>query len=72
MEYITGTYIISKIANLFVNTPIYLANFVCHFLEKEKFAKSKFSIDLNFGPFEILKRQLILRQIKNHISQLRL
>ncbi|KAL4463559.1 hypothetical protein ABPG72_018814 [Tetrahymena utriculariae] len=73
MEVITGTYIISKIANILINTPIWLVNIGCKLFKKEKkFGYSKFSIDLNFGPFEVLKRQLLLVQIKRHLKLLRL
>lgn len=71
MDVITGTYIISKLINIAINTPIWLANMVRRFQGKDKFKYSGFNIKLNFGIFESLKRGLLLLQIKRHISVLR-
>lgn len=64
MEVITGTYIISKLLNLTINTPIWLANLYRSYMKKDKFAYSQFELKMNFGPFEYLKKNLIIYQIK--------
>lgn len=72
MEIITGTYIMSKLLNITINTPIFLANLYKMATKKDKFKYIDFDLKLNFGPFEILKRNLILLQIKRHIQLLRM
>lgn len=77
MKAISGTFILTRLYQIIVKVPSYLANmalWACRSKRRIDISGNKFlnyQIVLNFQPFEFLKKQLLLAQIHTHLRSIK-
>ena len=75
MEYFSLTFVLNQITRFLIKTPFFIFNILFSLIRLEKRFDLKegifdYTIKLNFFPFEIVKRKVLLYQLKKHLKKL--